>query len=143
VLRPFTFSNGVTVPAGTVVSIPASSTHTDERIYSNPDEFDGFRFDKLRKIEPDTTTSRYQSVALSNEYLPFGVGRYAWYVFYPLFMISEPTRHYLLSVLDDSLRSLKSRHFLPILSWRMISSLRKGTMFHAGQPSLQCVHLRM
>jgi cytochrome P450 len=78
VLRPFTFSNGVTVPAGTIVSIPASSTHTDERIYSNPNEFDGFRFEKLRKIEQDTTSGRYQSVAASSEYLAFGVGRNAW-----------------------------------------------------------------
>jgi len=75
-LRPFTFSNGVTVPAGTIVSIPACSTHTDERIYSNPNEFDGFRFEKLRKIEQDTTTSRYQSVAASSEYLPWGLGRH-------------------------------------------------------------------
>jgi len=77
VMRPFTFSNGVTVPAGTIVSIPASSTHTDERIYSNPNEFDGFRFEKLRKIEQDTTSGRYQSVAASSEYLAFGVGRNA------------------------------------------------------------------
>ncbi|KAN0116359.1 cytochrome P450 monooxygenase [Russula decolorans] len=76
VLRPFTFSNGVTVPAGAIVSIPASSIHTEERIYSNPTVFDGFRFEKLRKNEQDTTTNRYQSVAMSNDYLPFGVGRY-------------------------------------------------------------------
>ena len=77
-LRPFTFSNGVTVPAGTIVSIPASSVHTDERIYSNPDEFDGFRFVKLRKSEGDIATSKYQSVSPSSEYLPFGLGRQAW-----------------------------------------------------------------
>ncbi|KAF8494612.1 cytochrome P450 [Russula emetica] len=75
-LRPFTFSNGVTVPAGTIISIPASSTHTDERIYSNPNEFDGFRFEKLRKIEQDTTTSKYQTVSASSEHLAFGVGRH-------------------------------------------------------------------
>ncbi|KAH9992092.1 cytochrome P450 [Russula vinacea] len=32
-LHPFTFSNGVTVPAGTFVAVPASSTNMDERIY--------------------------------------------------------------------------------------------------------------
>jgi hypothetical protein len=74
-LRPFTFSNGVTVPAGTLVAIPASATHTDERIYPNPDEFDGFRFAKLRESEGDTTmTSKYQSVSPSSEHLPFGLG---------------------------------------------------------------------
>jgi cytochrome P450 len=77
-LRPFTFSNGVTVPAGTYVSIPASATHTDERIYPNPDEFDGFRFSKPREGEGDTISSRYQSVSPSSEHLPFGLGRHAW-----------------------------------------------------------------
>jgi len=43
-LRPFTFSNGVTIPEGTIVSIPASAIHMDENIYSNPEQFDGFRF---------------------------------------------------------------------------------------------------
>ncbi|KAF8471577.1 cytochrome P450 [Russula ochroleuca] len=50
-LRPFTFSNGVAVPAGTFVAIPASAAHTDERIYPNANEFDGFRFSKLRETE--------------------------------------------------------------------------------------------
>ncbi|KAF8477701.1 cytochrome P450 [Russula ochroleuca] len=75
-LRPFTFSNGVTVPAGTLVSIPASTTHTDERIYPNPDEFDGFRFAKLRESEGDTLTSRHQTVSTSTEHLAFGIGRH-------------------------------------------------------------------
>jgi cytochrome P450 len=77
-LRPFTFSNGVTVPAGTLVSIPASPTHTDERIYANPDEFDGFRFAKLRGSEGDSMTSRHQMVSTSTEHLAFGLGRHTW-----------------------------------------------------------------
>jgi cytochrome P450 len=77
-LRPFTFSNGVTVPAGTIVTVPASSAHTDEKIYSNPDEFDGFRFAKLRILEEDEAASKYQSVSTSSEYLPFGLGRHKW-----------------------------------------------------------------
>jgi cytochrome P450 len=77
-LRPFTFSNGVTVPAGTLVSFPASATHTDERIYPNADEFDGFRFAKLRGSKEDTVTSRYQSASPSSEHLAFGLGRHAW-----------------------------------------------------------------
>lgn len=77
-LRPFTFSNGVTVPAGTLVSIPASATHTDEGIYPNPNEFDGLRFAKLRESKWDTVTSRYQAVSTSSEHLAFGLGRYTW-----------------------------------------------------------------
>jgi hypothetical protein len=145
VLRPFTFSNGVTVPAGTIVSVPASSTHTDERIYSNPNDFDGFRFAKLRKIEGHTAAgSKYQSVSTSNEYLAFGLGRHQWLVFCQLFMmISDPTHRYLPSVPDDSLRSMKSRDSWPILSRRMISSSRKGKVFRAGITSLECVPLRL
>ncbi|KAF8463177.1 cytochrome P450 [Russula ochroleuca] len=75
-LRPFTFSNGVTIPAGTIVSIPASDTHRDERIYPNAVEFDGFRFAKLRESVGDTMTSRYQSVSPSSEHLAFGLGRH-------------------------------------------------------------------
>ena len=78
VLRPFTFSNGVTVPAGTLVSIPAGAIHTDKRIYPNADEFDGFRFAKLRENVRDTMTSRYQSVSPSGEHLAFGLGRHVW-----------------------------------------------------------------
>jgi cytochrome P450 len=77
-MRPFTFSNGVTVPAGTLVSVPANAIQTDERIYSNPDEFDGFRFAKLRESEGDTVTGRYQTTSTSGEHFPFGLGRHTW-----------------------------------------------------------------
>ena len=83
VLRPFTFSNGVTVPAGTVVSIPAAAAHTYEGNYSNPYEFDGFRFAKLRKAEGGAAESKFLSVSPTSEYLPFGLGRHAWWVFLP------------------------------------------------------------
>ena len=82
-LRPFTFSNGVTVPAGTLVSVPASATHTDEEIYPNPDEFDGFRFAKLRESEGDKMTSKYQAVSTSSEHLTYGLGRHTWYAILP------------------------------------------------------------
>jgi cytochrome P450 len=78
-MHPFTFSNGVTVPAGTLISIPARAAHRDKRILPNPDKFDGFRFAKLRVSEGlEDTTSRYQAVSTSNEHLPFGLGRHTW-----------------------------------------------------------------
>ncbi|KAF8489265.1 cytochrome P450 [Russula emetica] len=76
-MHPFTFSNGVTIPAGTLISVPASATHRDERIFPNLDKFDGFRFVKLHESEGDTTMSKYQAVSASNEYLPYGLGRHA------------------------------------------------------------------
>ncbi len=68
----------MTIPAGTMISIPTDATHADERTYSNPHEFDGFRFVKLRESEGDTTASRHQYIFTSSEHLVFGVGRHAW-----------------------------------------------------------------
>ena len=78
VLSPLKLSNGMTIPAGTLVAIPASASHRDEMTYPNPDEFDGFRFAKLREDEEDTVTSRYQTVFVSGEHLAFGLGRHTW-----------------------------------------------------------------
>ncbi|KAH9975542.1 cytochrome P450 [Lactifluus volemus] len=75
-LRPFTFSNGVTIPAGTLVALPASAVHRDEELYPNPEEFDGFRFSKLRESDGDSVTSRHQVVSTSTEHLAFGLGRH-------------------------------------------------------------------
>jgi cytochrome P450 len=77
-LRPFTFSNGVTIPAGTLVAIPASATHTDERTFPNPNEFDGFRFSKLWESDGDTVTGKYQAFSASSEQLSWGLGRHTW-----------------------------------------------------------------
>jgi cytochrome P450 len=76
-MRPFTFSNGITVPAGTVVAAPLSAIHTDAEIYPNPDEFDGFRFAKLRERDGDGMTNRHQTGTTSITHMPFGHGRLA------------------------------------------------------------------
>ena len=76
-LRPFTFSNGVTVPAGTLVAIPSAAVHTDGEIYPNPEEFDGFRFAKLREQDIDAVAG-HQATSTSAEHLTFGYGRHAW-----------------------------------------------------------------
>ena len=76
-LRPFTFSNGVTVPAGTVITTPSDMIHKDAEIYPNPEEFDGFRFAKLRESD-GVAVPGYQATSTSAEYLPFGYGRHAW-----------------------------------------------------------------
>jgi hypothetical protein len=74
-LHPFTFSNGVTIPAGTAISTPITAIHTDGEIYPNPKKFDGFRFVNLR--EHDGVTG-LQVTSTSAEYLTFGYGRHAW-----------------------------------------------------------------
>ena len=79
-MRPFTFSNGVTVPAGTLISVPATVIHRDGEIYPDPEEFDGFRFVKLRELNVDAI-ARYQALSTSADHLTFGYGRHAWCVF--------------------------------------------------------------
>ena len=82
-LRPFTFSNGVTVPAGTLIAAPSDSIHNDGDIYPNPEEFDGFRFAKLRERN-GVAVAGYQATSTSVEYLPFSYGRHAWCLFFCL-----------------------------------------------------------
>ncbi|KAH9975530.1 cytochrome P450 [Lactifluus volemus] len=77
VLRPFTFSNGVTVPPGVLVAVPAGAAHRDEEVYTNADKFEGFRFSKLRERDGDGVTTRHQIVSVSPEHVPWGLGRHA------------------------------------------------------------------
>lgn len=70
----------MTIPAGTLISLPLRAVHTDGEIYPNPEEFDGFRFLKLREREGDTAVAKHQTVSTSSEHLPFGLGRHAWCV---------------------------------------------------------------
>jgi len=77
-LRPFTFSNGVMIPAGTLVAAPSGAIHMDEEIYSNPERFDGFRFSKHSDSDGDVAETKYQAVSMSPEYMAFGFGRHAW-----------------------------------------------------------------
>jgi hypothetical protein len=80
-LRPFTFSNGVTVPPGTLISVPSGAVHKDEEIYPNPNKFDGSRFMKVRKHNVEAMT-RYQALSTSVDHLTFGYGRHAWCVLF-------------------------------------------------------------
>jgi len=75
-MRPFTFSNGVTIPPGTFVGFPHSAIHSSDEIYTNPEKFDGFRFSKLREEEGDVTSTRHRAVNVSTEMMAFGFGRH-------------------------------------------------------------------
>ncbi|KAI9465947.1 cytochrome P450 [Lactarius psammicola] len=75
-LRPFTFSNGVTVPAGTIIAAPTGAIHMDGEIFPNPEEFDGFRFAKLRECNGGAVAG-LQALSTSPDNLTFGYGRHA------------------------------------------------------------------
>ncbi|KAH9006342.1 cytochrome P450 [Lactarius hatsudake] len=75
-LRPFTFSNGVTVPAGTLIAAPTGAINRDGDIFPNPEEFDGFRFTKPREHDGNAMAGR-QALSMSPDNLTFGYGRHA------------------------------------------------------------------
>jgi cytochrome P450 len=74
--KPYTFSNGVTIPKGTYVGAPMWGIHMDDTIYENAKEFDGFRFSKLRENMGEN--AKFLAVNTNNEYLHFGHGIHAW-----------------------------------------------------------------
>ncbi|KAG6856027.1 hypothetical protein H0H87_008208 [Tephrocybe sp. NHM501043] len=65
VLKPFMFSDGTCVPAGTTIGVATWSTHLDDSIYVNAHIFDAFRY----------VGRRSQMVTPSTDFLAFGLGR--------------------------------------------------------------------
>lgn len=76
-LVDYTLSDGTFLPKGSNVACNAVSVHREAANYSNPNEFDGFRFARVRE-EVAGESVKNQLVATSNEYLTFGHGRHAW-----------------------------------------------------------------
>jgi len=72
----FTFSNGIFVPRGEVIGTPVFATHTDDNIYPNGKEFDGFRFSRMREQEGESAKHHASNTSL--EFMTFGHGQHAW-----------------------------------------------------------------
>ncbi|KAF7378406.1 Cytochrome P450 monooxygenase 51 [Mycena sanguinolenta] len=75
VTKDFSFSDGTTVPAGTLLAVPIFAEHHDEVNYSNAEVFDPFRFSRMR--EQDGEENKHQMVTPTLEYMTFGLGRHA------------------------------------------------------------------
>lgn len=71
-----TLSNGFTIPKNTTIGVPTHAITMDPKIYPNPDEFDGFRFAKLRQEDP-SMEGKGQYVASNPSSMAFGYGRHA------------------------------------------------------------------
>lgn len=69
VLKPVKLSNGVELPAGTGIGASSACVGRDPQLWDNADEFDGFRFFKLREKEGD---ERYQFTSVNGDALGFG-----------------------------------------------------------------------
>ncbi|KAF9533018.1 cytochrome P450 [Crepidotus variabilis] len=78
VMKDYQFSNGVTVPAGSVVGVMVNH-HTSKDIFEEPYKFDGFRFVKMREqaITAGLTEKKFNMVTTGIESLAFGHGRHA------------------------------------------------------------------
>ncbi|EJC98410.1 cytochrome P450, partial [Fomitiporia mediterranea MF3/22] len=76
ILSNLTLSDGTFLPAGTFVAANLIGAHRDESYYPDANNFDGFRFAKLREESPEDG-GKHQMVNTSPEYLSFGHGRHA------------------------------------------------------------------
>ena len=70
----YTFADGTRIPQGTTVGVNLTQAHHDPETYENPEQFDGFRFAKMR-LQQDS--KKYDIVTTSPQFLPFGHGRHA------------------------------------------------------------------
>ncbi|CAG9942697.1 unnamed protein product [Clonostachys rosea f. rosea IK726] len=85
VLKPFTLSNGTTIPAGIIIEIPAAGVSGDPSIFPDPEVFDALRFYKLRQSKSKAesgakaaeTVANSQFVSVSASSLTFGYGKHA------------------------------------------------------------------
>ncbi|KAF8697278.1 hypothetical protein AX14_001385 [Amanita brunnescens Koide BX004] len=77
VMKDFTFSDGMTIPAGNILSVAIPCIHTDPDNYVDPETFDGLRFEKMRGEEDGELPSKHSLVSLDLDYLLFGHGRHA------------------------------------------------------------------
>ena len=71
-VNDFIFSDGTTIPRGTVVSAFAPSAHGNDKVYEDPLKFDGFRFSKMR----EGSAKKVGMVSSSPDHLSFGHGRH-------------------------------------------------------------------
>ncbi|KAK2017785.1 ent-kaurene oxidase [Colletotrichum eremochloae] len=84
-LKNITLSNGQVIPAGTTIECPNYAVSHDNALFENADEFDAFRFYKMREkaaLEktPDQTSDasmQNQFASVSQNSLAFGYGREA------------------------------------------------------------------
>lgn len=73
--RGLKLPSGQVIPHGTRVMVRAHTLNMDPNLWSNPAEFDGFRFAKLR--EQPGTAFKYQHATTGTDNINFGHGIWA------------------------------------------------------------------
>lgn len=78
--KDFKFSDGTVIPAGAKVGTPSLFVHRDPTMYENPEEFDGFRFSRMREENTGSQNVKNAMVSTDPAYQVFGQGKHAWWV---------------------------------------------------------------
>jgi cytochrome P450 len=76
VMKDFGFSDGLVISPGEILAMDQRGVHMNPKLYPCPDDFDGFRFSRMRE---EGETSRIYTTNTSTEFLTFGHGKHAWY----------------------------------------------------------------
>ena len=74
-MKPFKFSDGLILSPGELLATDQHGIHMDQTIYPNAQEFDGFRFNRMRE---EGESSKLYTTNTSTEFLTFGHGKHAW-----------------------------------------------------------------
>jgi cytochrome P450 len=70
-----TLSDGITIPKGLFTAFPSHNINMDSSLWENPQQFDGFRFEKLRGKEGNE--NKFQFVTTGTDSINFGHGSHA------------------------------------------------------------------
>lgn len=103
--------DGTHVPRGTKLEIATAAIYADERIYLDPQTFDGLRYYRMRQVPGEE--SRHQFVSVSNEDLSFGFGTHACPgrflgIYNTKIILAEIIRHYDLKLPDGAGRPVNT-----------------------------------
>lgn len=71
--KPYTFKDGLHIPAGTTVSIPSYDIANDPDNFPNPETFSPYRYLNMSENSPH----RYNFTSISDDFLAFGGGAHA------------------------------------------------------------------
>ncbi|KAJ6523969.1 cytochrome P450 [Mycena vulgaris] len=72
----FQFSDGTVLPQGSFVNVAVRAVHLDPDLFTNPEDFDGFRFFKMRS-EDESGIFKHHMVTTELTHLAFGHGNHA------------------------------------------------------------------
>ena len=75
--EPITLSDGKVLPPGQHVCLPAYNVSTDPKIIAGSDEFDGFRYYRMREEGSPDEAQKHQFSTIDHQHLHFGVGHNA------------------------------------------------------------------